>query len=70
MGLEGTLFVGFVVNRHGAIYDVSVVESSGHPTLDKEAIHIFRTGKYAPGRIDGIPSNICAVYKVIFRLGP
>jgi TonB family protein len=68
LGLEGSLFLGIVVNRGGTLYDVSMVESSGQPDLDKEAIHIFRTGQYTPGSVNGVPSSFCAVFKVIFKL--
>ena len=68
LGLEGSLFLGIVVNRRGTLYDASVVESSGQPRLDSEAIRILRTGQFTPGSVDGAPSNFCAVYKVTFEL--
>lgn len=52
-----TLNVGLSlrVNKQGGIESVSLVRSSGNPTLDKEAQSQVRSGKFKPFTKDGVP---------------
>lgn len=48
-GLEGTCLLRITVDRRGNVEDVTLLESSGFPTLDQEAIRAVRLGAtYGP----------------------
>lgn len=55
---EGTVFVSFVVNRDGYIWNAKVVKSV-HPALDHEAIRvIYSLPKWQPGFQHGKPVDV------------
>lgn len=43
------------VNKQGGIESVNVAQSSGNPTIDKEAQRQVRSGKFKPFTKDGVP---------------
>lgn len=48
-GLSGSLRLLVTISADGALRDVRVLETSGHPTLDEAAVHIVRlAAPYAP----------------------
>jgi len=54
-GIQGVVFVRFVVNRDGQIVDVEVLRSV-HDSLDREALRVVRLmPSWAPGRQGGKP---------------
>jgi protein TonB len=57
-GIQGTVFVRFVVYEDGAIKDVTVVRSV-HPALDEEAIRVIKAmPKWKPGKQRGKPVRV------------
>lgn len=60
MGIEGTVVLFVELTNDGAVKDVRVVSSSGHPILDNAAIKGF----YAIGRLPGISDT----WSYTFRL--
>lgn len=67
--IEGTVYVQFVVDKDGAVTDVTVVRSSGSPILDEAAKnHMSKTRKWIPGFQRGIPVKVQYVVPIKFKL--
>ncbi len=67
-GVEGTVVIGFVVERDGTITDVQVVRSKD-PSLDKEAARVVRQmPAWIPGQQNGHPVRVRFHVPVRFRL--
>jgi protein TonB len=68
MGIEGSVFVSFVVNGDGSIRDVQVVRGI-HPDCDKEAIRVVSLlPGWVGGKQGGIPVAVRMVLPITFRL--
>ncbi len=71
-GVEGKVFVQFVVDSTGAIIDDSVkVFQSLHPQLDKEAVRLLQESPdWIPGRItpNGTPAKVRMVLPIQFEI--
>jgi len=55
-GLEGTVYISFVVNKEGSLEDIRPIrEVSGAPDLTLEAIRVIKLteGKWKPGMQNG-----------------
>ena len=65
----GRVFVAFVVEKDGSITDVEVAKSVD-PSLDEEAIRVVKTmsGKWRPGKIDGVPVRVAYTMPINFTL--
>jgi len=66
-GLEGRVFVRFVVNKEGRAQDLEVVRGV-HELLNAEALRAIREMSFEPGRQDGEPVNTQMTLSVPFRL--
>ena len=67
-GIEGKVFVQFIIERNGEITNVKV-RHPVHPLLDKEAMRIIREmPRWAPGMQNGEPVRVSYVLPVEFRL--
>ena len=67
-GIQGRVFVRFVVQADGKITDIQVVRGI-HPLLDEEAIRIIKLmPAWNPGRQDGKPVNTIYTLPLIFKL--
>ncbi|WP_251621358.1 energy transducer TonB [Odoribacter lunatus] len=68
-GIMGRVLVAFVIEKDGSITDVEVVESVD-PSLDEEAVRVVKTmsGKWTPGKIDGIPVRVACAIPINFTL--
>ncbi|QNF33274.1 energy transducer TonB [Adhaeribacter swui] len=67
-GLEGNVILQFVVNKEGAISDITVVKSLGGGT-DEEAIRVVKTmPNWTPGKQNGRPVNVRYTLPVRFKL--
>ena len=54
IGIEGKVYVRFVVNTTGEISEVTVTRSID-PILDENAVNIVKSmPKWIPGKIDGV----------------
>jgi len=47
--LEGTVLLSLTVGPEGDVVDVELIESSGHGSLDRAAIHAARRYRFEPG---------------------
>ena len=68
LGLEGTLLVGLVVGKDGRTRNTRVLESSGHRSLDREAIDIVGTALFVPARLNQREVAECKLLQVTFKL--
>lgn len=67
MGREGLVVLKLLIDRHGKLQDIEVVESAGHGFLDA-AIRAVRQSTYAPARRNGQAVSAKAVLPIRFRL--
>ncbi|MGY6523662.1 MAG: energy transducer TonB [Mongoliitalea sp.] len=69
MGIEGTVYVVFVVNTDGSIQDVELLRGIGGG-CDEEAIRVVQNApKWTPGKQRGRPVRVRMRLPVRFKLG-
>jgi periplasmic protein TonB len=69
MGIEGTVYVAFVVNTDGSIQDVQVLRGIGGG-CDEEAVRVVSTApKWEPGKQRGKPVRVRMRLPIRFKLG-
>ena len=69
MGIEGKVFVEFVVNRDGSIVDVKAIKGIG-AGCDEEAVRIVQSApSWTPGKQRGKPVRQKMVIPITFKLG-
>jgi TonB family protein len=69
MGIEGKVFVEFVVEEDGKVRDVKVLKGP-HETLNEEAARVIRMmNDWTPGKVKGKPVAQKIVLPVAFKLG-
>ncbi|MFP4555715.1 MAG: TonB family protein [Bacteroidales bacterium] len=67
-GVEGRVFVQFIVEPDGSVSNVEVVRGVD-PELDKEAVRVVKNSpKWEPGKQRGIPVRVSFSFPVIFSL--
>lgn len=67
LGLQGTTYVKFVVNKFGKVVLVKVVKSSGYDILDQAAIHaVENLPDFNPGFLDGVP--VAVLYTIPIKI--
>lgn len=67
-GIQGKIFVNFIVNKDGSISDAKITNSV-HPLLDKEALRVVLTlPKWKPGKQSGVPVRVSYTAPVSFKL--
>lgn len=67
-GVQGRVFLTFVIERDGSITDVKVVKSVD-PALDKEAVRVIKNmPQWRAGTQDGKPVRVKITMPIIFRL--
>ena len=67
-GVEGVVFVRFIIKPDGSLTDVKVLRPV-HPLLDAEALRVVREmPRWKPGRQDGKPVRVFYSVPVEFRL--
>lgn len=68
-GVEGKVFVQFVVEKDGSLSDVTVIKGIG-AGCDEEAKKVIQNAEnWIPGRQRGIPVNVRMVIPITFSLG-
>ncbi len=68
MGIEGKVFVEFVVNKDGSISDVQIIKGIG-AGCDQEAKRVVSESKnWIPGEKDGSPVNVKLTLPITFKL--
>ena len=69
MGIDGKVFVEFVVNKDGSITDVRAVKGIG-AGCDEEAVRVLQNSpKWTPGKQRGKPVKQRMVLPITFKLG-
>ena len=69
MGIEGKVFVQFVVDKDGSLSDITVIKGIG-AGCDMEAKKVIQNaGKWMPGRQNGAPVKVRMVIPITFNLG-
>lgn len=66
-GIEGTVFVQFIVDERGGVADPVCVRDPGGDTCE-EAIRVIRASTFTPGRQRGKPVKVRFSLPVKFRL--
>lgn len=67
-GIEGAVYVRFVVNKNGEIVKLKIAKSV-HPLLDDEAIKVVSNmGKWIPGELDGEKISMYFTLPIKFKL--
>ena len=66
-GVEGRVFVQFIVGRQGEVHDPNVTRGV-HPDLDAEAIRVIQTARFTPGVHRGQPICVQMSLPIAFRL--
>jgi protein TonB len=66
-GIEGRVFVQFVVDENGDVTNPTVVRGR-HPLLDAEALRVIRLAKFEPGRQRGEAVKVQMAMPIVFRL--
>jgi TonB family protein len=67
-GVEGRVFVQFVVNEQGGVIDEKIVRGVS-PELDAEALRVVRQAQFEPGSNDGQRVKVQFALPIQFRLG-
>ena len=69
MGIDGRVFVEFVVERDGSLTDVKAVKGIG-AGCDEEAVRVVKMApKWKPGKQRGRPVRVRMVMPILFRMG-
>jgi protein TonB len=66
-GVEGNIFVEFVVDKTGKVTQLGVVKGIGSG-CDEEAVRLLATTRWEPGRQRGKPVNVRMVLPIKFQL--
>ena len=66
-GVEGTVFIQFVVDENGNVVDPVVVKGIG-AGCDEEALRVVRTAKFKPGRQRGKPVKVKFSLPIRYKL--
>ena len=68
MGIQGVVYVGFIVDEYGKVKEPKVLRSLAVP-LDKEAIRVIEEGvKFTPGYHQGNAVPVRMVLPIRFRI--
>jgi|GEM_PF-1562644 len=67
-GEQGTVHVEVCVLANGKLTDAKVVQSSGHPRLDKAAIEACKKCRFIPAQQGGVAVTSSKIVPFIFRL--
>jgi protein TonB len=69
MGIEGKVFVQFIVDKDGALSDVQAVKGIG-AGCDEEAVRVIQGApKWKPGKQRGRPVRVRMILPITFKLG-
>lgn len=66
-GVEGRVFLDFIVTKEGKVHDPQVIRGLG-AGLDQEALRVIKKAKFKPGKQRGKPVNVRYSMPIIFRL--
>lgn len=66
-GIEGTVFIQFVVDEEGHVINPEVTRGVD-PALDAEALRVTRQARFTPGRKNGEPAKVQLTLPIKFVL--
>ena len=67
MGVEGRVYVQFVVDEKGQVSEVKAVKGIGHGA-DEEAVRVIKLTKWTPGKQRGRAVKVRMVMPIVFKL--
>ncbi len=67
---EGTVLISVEVSAAGRVIKATVEKSSGHPILDKSALHTIQRWRFSPARLAGQPTTATVKVPITFTLQP
>ncbi len=67
-GIEGTVLLNVLVDRHGKVADLQIAETSGHKILDKAAIRAVERWIFSPGTTNNENTDMWVHVPVRFAL--
>lgn len=67
-GIEGTVLVRLQISAEGVVTEAKLQTSSGHSSLDAEAVRFAYTVRFSPARLITTPVASTATLPVVFRL--
>lgn len=67
LGIEGRVFVQFIVDKQGQVYDVKTVKGIG-AGCDKEAERVIKLSKWEPGKQRGQAVKVRMIMPISFKL--
>lgn len=69
MGIEGRVYVQFVIEKDGTITDVKAIKGIG-AGADEEAVRVIKSApKWTPGKQRGKPVRVRMILPIMFKLG-
>ena len=66
-GVEGRVFLHFVVNEQGNVQDIMVARGIGSG-CDEEAVRVVSEAKFTPGMQDGKPVKVRMAMPITFKI--
>ncbi len=67
-GIEGTVYIRFVVTKSGAVGETQIMKSAD-PLLDEEALRVVKSlPRWTPGKNNGNPVNVWFIVPIKFKL--
>lgn len=66
-GIEGRVYITFIVNKHGDVIDPKVVRGIGGG-CDSEALRVVKQAHFTPGMERGRPVNVRYTMPIYFKL--
>ena len=68
-GIEGKVYLQFIINEEGSVTDVKIIRKSVNSSLDEEAIRVVKTmPKWIPGKQNGKIVKVQFTLPIIFKL--
>ena len=66
--IQGYVKTRFIVNVHGSVNEVTIIESNPPGVFDQSVINCISDWRFLPGTVDGEPVNILAETTLSFKL--
>lgn len=68
LGIEGKVFVQFIVEKDGSLTDIQVVKGIG-AGCDEEAVRVIKNSpRWNPGKQRGVPVRVKMIFPIVFKL--
>ena len=68
LGIEGVVYVQYIIEKDGSVTNVSIVPGRGvHPSLDQAAMDVIKgSPKWTPGSTNGKPVRVKRIQRINF----